>query len=142
MRPWTRRGIIKSSCTPGFDKFLNHNKAWKLKPSKHPNKDQSTTKEWYERCNKNVQLSLHALFKSCDLRRNKLLKKSYLQEWSCKNNVYRIIESHRIHHSHLISLSKTKLFHQLTLRDALVSNNLNGPTNVSNVDLLRQCDKT
>jgi hypothetical protein len=72
---------------------------------------------------KNSTLSL-LFFIPVTFMTNKLPKKPYLQEWSCKDNVYRITESHRIHHSHLISLSKTKLFHHLTLRDASLSNKL------------------
>ena len=39
-----------------------------------------------------------------------LAKKQYLQEGSCKNNVDGVVESHRIHHSHLISLSERGLY--------------------------------
>lgn len=28
----------------------------------------------------------------------------YLQEWSCKNNIYGVIESHGKHHNHLLCL--------------------------------------
>jgi hypothetical protein len=124
MRPRTRRGVIKSSCTPGFNKFLNHNKGWKLKPSNHPNKVQSTTQEWYAKCNKKIPLcpcSFSSLWP--------LWQTNYQRNHTCKNEVARTmsIESLNLIGYTTVTLSacqKQNYFIILTLRDASLSNKL------------------